>query len=106
MGPQGYVRVSKLVDGALFLYLQLNGTCLTSNSPAMQSPFSLVDQTKGFDKPERKNEASTDHAARMESGRGASTSLRDGGAPEGSPTYRQADGRHMAFTKALNGLFT
>jgi len=72
----------------------------------MQSPFSLVDQTKGFDKPERKNEASTDHAARMESGRGASTSLRDGGALEGSPTYRQVDGRYIACTKLMNDSIT
>ena len=94
MGPPGYGRTSQLIDGVLFLYIQLISISLTSDSLAMQSPFSLVDQTKGFDKPERKNEASTDHAARMESGRGASTSSRDGGALEGSPTYRQVDGRH------------
>ena len=57
----------------------------------MQSPFSLVDPEKGFDKPERKDEGVMDHTARIQSGRAASTSLRDGDAAEGSPSYRHAD---------------
>ena len=57
----------------------------------MQSPFSLVDQEKGFDRPERKNEGAVDHTVRIESGRAASTSLREGDAAEESPSYRQAD---------------
>ncbi len=57
----------------------------------MQSPFSLVDPEKGFDKPERKDEGVSDHTVRIQSGRAASTSLRDGDAAEGSPSYRHAD---------------
>ena len=58
----------------------------------MQSPFSLVDQDKGFDKPDRKNERSSDHAVRIESGRAASTSsLREGDAADGSPASRFAE---------------
>ena len=57
----------------------------------MQSPFSLVNDEKGFDRAETKAEVVTDHTVRILSGREASSTLRDTDAAEESPSHRCCD---------------
>ena len=54
----------------------------------MQSPFSLVNDEKGFDRAEPKLEIVTDSTVRILSGRDVSSTLREYDPAEESPSHR------------------